>query len=50
VENPSGQCRGVARIVVDGVVAHTRTIRLIDNAGICEVRVVLGAPEAEAQA
>jgi cyclic beta-1,2-glucan synthetase len=48
VENPSGQCRGVARIVVDGVVAHTRTIRLIDNAGTCEVRVILGTPEGQA--
>ena len=44
VENPARLCRGVARVVVDGVEEHTRIVPLRRNAGTCHVRVVLGPP------
>ena len=42
VENPAGQCRGVASVVVDGVEEHTKTVPLVHNGGTRHVRVVLG--------
>jgi cyclic beta-1,2-glucan synthetase len=43
VSNPEHRCRGVARAELDGVAVDHRAIPLVDDGGVHQVRVVLGA-------
>ncbi len=46
VSNPGRRCRGVESALLDGAVVDPRSIALVDDGGVHEVRVVLGEPRA----
>src|SRR6188768_1319556 len=43
VENPERRCRGVARALLDGSPVDAAAIPLIDDGGVHQVHVILGA-------